>query len=145
MYVKSAALTGLFALLSVGSYYAATTPLVSTSVDEEFYQDLDLLSRFDEKNIGYRSDIEEDHLDIRNYLFNTSFNLTWTKSNEKTNENSITGNAFLLNILTPDWMDELHPDRKYYSPKSYIAGDDVVLLLGTSFSFAKQLFDKVDN
>lgn len=145
MYVKSAALTGLFALLSVGSYYAATSPLVSTSVDEEFYQDLDLLSRFDEKSIGYRSDIEEDHLDIRNYLFNTSFNLTWTKSNEKVNENSITGNAFLLNILTPDWMDEFHPDKKHYSPKSYVAGDDVVLLLGTSFSFAKQLFDKVDN
>lgn len=75
MYIRAALLTGLFCALSVGSYYAAMVPLSSTSVDEDFYKDFSLLSRFDDKGAGYGGEIESDYMDIRNYLFNSSFNL----------------------------------------------------------------------
>lgn len=40
-------------------------------------------------------------------------------------------------------MEDFHPDKKSYSPKSYVSGDEVVMLLGTSFSFASKIFDEV--
>ncbi|WP_216082847.1 hypothetical protein [Candidatus Mycoplasma haematohominis] len=145
---KAIAPSFLFGAIVLGSFSFAGSPMSETVLDTNFYRDLDQISKFDEeKAFAYGTKIESDSLAVQSYLFNNSLNLLWEKNNGNSENGSerISGNAFLLNIFLPDWIGEFHPDRANYSPKSYLGGDELVLLLGTSFSFVKELFSGVSN
>ncbi|AEW44912.1 hypothetical protein MHC_00230 [Mycoplasma haemocanis str. Illinois] len=133
----------LFTTVVGASLYSFANPLFLTFVDSSFFQDPIFFNKFEDKDFVYKTSIREDLEGTKDYFFNNSFNLYWKRNSD--NSKSVVGNGFLLNILYPPEVHKGDPYRYSYRPKYYSAGEDLIFLIGTSFSFAKQLFTGINN
>ncbi|CBY92054.1 hypothetical protein HF1_00460 [Mycoplasma haemofelis str. Langford 1] len=133
----------LFTTIVGASLYSFSSPLFLTFVDSSFFQDPIFFNKFEDKDFVYKTSIKEDLEGTKDYFFNNSFNLYW--KNNSNNSQSVVGNGFLLNILYPPEVHKGDPYRYSYRPKYYSSGEDLIFLIGTSFSFVKQLFTKIND
>lgn len=141
MYYKSWAPIAIFSAVVGLPFYSFSNSLDTTVLDSSFFQDPNLFNKLENNDFVYKNSIEEDATGIKNYFFNNSFNLLWKKStNGKDAKDDIFGNAFLINIMYPDYLRKDDPNRYTYTPKYYQAGETVTLLVGTSFSFVSKVF-----
>ncbi|OAL10321.1 hypothetical protein A6V39_02680 [Candidatus Mycoplasma haematobovis] len=139
MYYKSWVPVSIFTSVVGLPFYCFSNSLDTTVLDSSFFQDPNLFNKLENEDFVYKSSIEEDSTGIKNYFFNNSFSLLWKKKNG-VNDDEVFGNAFLINIMYPPHLGKDDPSRYTYTPKYYQPGEEIILLVGTSFSFVSKVF-----